>query len=372
MKWVFWVSLAAIAYAYVGYPLWLCLRTQWQSRPTRPAPVFPFVSIVLAVHNQEQVLPAKLHNLAALEYPEDRIEVVVVSDGSTDGTNRILEAHGERCVRAIFSPEHEGKALALNRGIQAAQGQIIVFTDARQILEPEAVRCLVANLADPSVGCVSGELMLGEPNTAAAGDGLGYYWSLEKKIRQWEGATGSVIGATGALYAVRKELLVPLPPTTILDDLFIPLHVVRQGSRVIFEPDARAWDPLKPSLKREFQRKVRTLTGNYQLMRLAPWVLTRANPVRIEFISHKLLRLVVPFALISTLVSSALLRGTFYELCVGLQLAFYALGGLGLSRLKRGLVGRLADVALTFLMLNTAAVVALVNFLIGKNEVWVR
>jgi cellulose synthase/poly-beta-1,6-N-acetylglucosamine synthase-like glycosyltransferase len=372
MKWVFGLSLAMIAYAYFGYPLWLFLRTRLRSRPIRPAPIFPFVSIVLAVHNEEKVLPAKLRNLAKLNYPEDRFEVVVISDGSTDGTNRILEANLEKHLRVIISPAHEGKACALNHGIQAAQGQIIVFTDARQIIEPEAVRCLVANFADPTVGCVSGELMLGRRTTGAAADGVGYYWNLEKKIRQWEGVTGSVIGATGALYAVRKQLLVPLPPATILDDLFIPLHVARQGGRVIFEPGARAWDSPATSLKHEFRRKVRTLTGNYQLLRLAPWVLTRANPVRIEFISHKLLRLLVPFALLAFLVSSVLLQGVFYELCVGFQLVFYALGALGFFRPKSGFIGRLANVAMTFLMLNTAAAVAFVHFVTGKKEVWVQ
>jgi cellulose synthase/poly-beta-1,6-N-acetylglucosamine synthase-like glycosyltransferase len=372
MKWLFWASFAVMAYAYGGYPLWLYLRARARIRPVRPAPIFPFVSVVVAAYNEEQVLPAKLQNLTTLNYPEDRLEIVVVSDGSRDATNRILEAHPRRNVRAILVPEHEGKASALNRGIQAARGEILVFTDARQILERDAVRRLVENFADPSVGCASGELMFGEPGTAATGDGVAQYWALEKKIRQWEGVAGSVVGATGALYAVRKELVVPLPPETILDDVFIPLHVVRQGGRVIFDPGARAWDPLKSSLKREFQRKVRTLTGNYQLLRLAPWVLTRANPVRIEFISHKLLRLLVPFALLTILATSVMLPGRFYEICLGLQLAFYGLGGLGLGYRRTGFVGGLANVALTFLVLNSAAVVALVNFLTGKKEVWVR
>jgi len=366
MKWLFWVSLAVMAYAYGGYPLWLYLRARGRIRPVRPAPIFPLVSVVVAAYNEEQVLPAKLQNLTTLNYPEDRFEVVVVSDGSRDATNRILEAHQQRNVRAILVPEHEGKASALNRGIRAARGEIIVFTDARQILERDAVHRLVENFADSSVGCASGELMLGVPGAAAAGDGVAQYWALEKKIRQWEGVRGSAIGATGALYAVRKELVVPLPPATILDDVFIPLHVVRQGSRVIFEPGARGWDQLNPSLKREF------LTGNYQLLRLAPWVLTRANPVRVEFVSHKILRLLVPFALLAILASSILLPGTFYEICLGLQLAFYGLGGLGLGNRRAGYVGRLAKVALTFLVLNGAAVVALVNFLTGKKEVWAR
>ncbi len=372
MKWVFWISFAAVVYAYLGYPLWLYVRAQWRPRPTRAAPIFPSVSIVVAVHNEEHALPAKLGNLAELDYPEDKLEIVVVSDGSSDATIQVLQAHGSNRVRAIVSPEHQGKACALNQGIQAARGEVIVFTDARQMLEPQAVSRLVANLADPSVGCVSGELLFGERDSPAANNGVGYYWKLEKRIRRWEGAARSVVGATGALYAVRKELIVPLPAGTILDDVYIPLHVARQGARVVFEPEARAYDRLAATSRQEFRRKVRTLTGNYQLLQLAPWLLTRANPVRIEFISHKLVRLLVPFALLTALVSSAILPGMFYEICLGLQLAFYGLGGLGLGYRQTGFVGRLANAALTFLVLNSAAVVALVNFLTGKKEVWVR
>ncbi len=372
MRWVFWVSLLLVGYTYAGYPLWLYLRFRLRSRPIQPGPISPFVSIILAVHNEENVLPAKLRNLAGLNYPENYFEVCVVSDGSTDGTKRILEANKQKNVRVIISPQHEGKACALNRGIQRARGQIIAFTDARQMIEPDAIRHLVANFADPTVGCVSGELFLGKPDAGTPLDGVGLYWSMERKIRYWEGAAGSVVGATGALYAVRREFLVPLPTETILDDVYVPLHVARQGARVVFEPRARAWDHLVTSSKQEFHRKVRTLTGNYQLLQLAPWLLTRANPLRFEFVSHKLLRLIVPFALAGVLLSSAFLEGAVYELAVVLQLLFYGLGVLATYRPKLGIATRLADVALTFLVLNTAATVAFVNFVTGKKEVWVR
>lgn len=190
-------------------------------------------------------------------------------------------------------------------------------------------------------------------------------------IRQWESDAGSVIGATGALYAVRRELLVPIPPGTILDDVYLPLHVARQGARVVFEPQARAYDSLSVG-RAEFRRKVRTLTGNYQLLRLAPWLLTRSNPVLFDYISHKLLRLVAPFALVVILTGSWLLRGGIYELTRVFQVAFYASGALALLRCRLGVVSRLADASLAFMVLNTAAAVAFVFFLTGKKEVWVR
>lgn len=372
MKWLFWLSLLLVAYAYAGYPAWLWLRSRWASRPVRKEPIRPAVSIVMAVHNEAETLPRKLDNLASLNYPADLYEVIVVSDGSTDGTNELLTARAHERLHAIVLPEHAGKAVALNRGIEAARGEIIVFTDVRQWLEPECLEHLIQNFADPTVGCVSGELMLRKPESATPIEGVGLYWRMEKKIRQWEGQSGSLVGATGALYAVRKNLVVTLPPGTILDDAYLPLHVVRQGARVVFEPEARAWDETAASATREFRRKVRTLTGNYQLLQLAPWVLSGANPLRFEFVSHKLLRLLVPFALAGLLVSTALLPGRVYQVLLLLQSLFYGIGALVISRPSLNPVGRLGNMAVTFLVLNAAAVMALVHFVSGKKQVWVR
>jgi cellulose synthase/poly-beta-1,6-N-acetylglucosamine synthase-like glycosyltransferase len=329
------------------------------------------VSVVVAVHNEAQALPRKLRNLSELDYPADRYEIVVVSDGSTDATNEILAGWPHGGLRALASPQHEGKASALNRGIGAAQGEIVVFTDARQNIQRDAIRYLVSNFADPSVGCVSGELMLEDPGHDVTGKGVGIYWALEKKIREWEGASGSMVGATGALYAVRRELLVSLPTATLLDDVYLPLHVARQGKRVIFEPRARVFDNVVATEK-EFRRKVRTLTGNYQLLHLAPWLWSRENPIKFEFVSHKLFRLWVPFALLALLVSSLCLPGAFYQVMLVLQCIFYSLGGVALLRPRLRVIRRLSEVPLTVLVLNTAAAVALLYFLKGKKEVWVR
>jgi cellulose synthase/poly-beta-1,6-N-acetylglucosamine synthase-like glycosyltransferase len=195
---------------------------------------------------------------------------------------------------------------------------------------------------------------------------------MEKAIRQMESDSGSVVGATGAFYAVRRKLLVPLPAETILDDVFIPMNVVRQGARVVFDDRAHAWDVASQGTTREFTRKVRTLTGNYQLLQLAPWLLSAKNPIRFEFVSHKLCRLLVPFALAAALVSSALLSGTFFRVVLLLQLAFYGLGMLAIAQLGRGLVARGADAAFTFVLLNAAALVAFGKFVSGRKAVWTR
>ena len=242
--------------------------------------------------------------------------------------------------------EHRGKANALNHGIAEAKGEIVCFIDARQIISSDGLKNLVANFADPSVGCASGELILRADPTTPSSDGVGLYWRLEKHIRNWEGQAGSTVGATGAFYAVRKDLFSPLPEGIILDDVYIPLQVARQGSRVIFDPSAVAWDDFTPSPKQEFRRKVRTLAGNYQLLQLAPWVLTNANPLRFQLVCHKLLRLLIPFALVGLFVSTLWLRRSLYELALALQLLFYALATLSLFLGKGGIVSRLASIAL--------------------------
>jgi poly-beta-1,6-N-acetyl-D-glucosamine synthase len=372
MKALFWSSWALIFFAYAGYPILLYLRAQFWSIPVRRASIFPQVTILLAAHNEEKNLPGKLTNLAELDYPADLLDVIVVSDGSGDGTNKILDAWEGPSRRSFKLPIHRGKAAALNVGAAEAKGEIIVFTDARQAIASDALKIIVENFADPCVGCVSGELMLRESAAARSAEGLGLYWRVEKNIRYWEGLVGSTVGATGALYAVRRELFLPIPQDLILDDVYVPLQVVRQGQRVVFEPRALAWDDFMPSAKQEFRRKLRTLTGNYQLLQLAPWILTTSNPLLLQFVCHKMLRLLVPFALLCLLGSAFWLREGVYGLVLALQLFFYALAGLGMFQLQLGILSRLSSISLAFTLLNTAAVLALVYFITGRKAIWVR
>jgi poly-beta-1,6-N-acetyl-D-glucosamine synthase len=373
MSFLFWSSLTLIVGAYAGYPIYLYVRARLWPRPIRRLRLSPTVSVVVAVHNEERYLPTKIRNLAEIDYPAELLQIIVVSDGSTDGTNSILESWHDPPFRTAIVTGHRGKAAAINCGLGAACGELVVFTDARQTLAPDALRQLTAAFGDTSVGCVSGELMIGQNQTGAGGEGVGLYWRLEKKMRHWEGLAGSMVGATGALYAVRRELIVGLPEETILDDVYIPLHVALQGRRVVFEPQARVFDPLTPDLRQEFQRKLRTLFGNYQLLRLAPWILTRPNPLRTQFVFHKLLRLLVPFALIGVMVSTFSMRtASFYGVVLALQLLFYALAALKAGHARFGAVSRLSDISLAFIVLNSAAAIALVYFVLGRKPIWVR
>jgi poly-beta-1,6-N-acetyl-D-glucosamine synthase len=373
MRFVFWAAAGVIGYTYFGYAAWLWLRSRWHPRPVQSGPYVPFVSIVLVVRNEAARLETKMRNLMELYYPPDRMEILVVSDGSTDDTNRLLSEFSEvPRVRVILSPEARGKAAGLNQAMAAVTGEIVVFTDARQQVGTDAVQLLVENFADPEVGCASGELVLGVPDGLEAAKGMGLYWRIEKMIRELESASGSVVGATGALYAVRRSMLVPLPPETILDDVFIPMQVVRQGGRVVLDLRARIWDVPDLGTGREFARKVRTLGGVYELLRLQPWLLTRANPVRFEFISHKLLRLAVPFALFAAMASSFFLPALFYRIALASQLTFYGLSVWGIFRPKYNPLARASDAAFTFVLLNVAALVAFANFVTGRRPAWSR
>ena len=331
----------------------------------------------MVVRNEEAVIARKLENLLTLDYPHAKLDLVVVSDGSSDRTPAILADYARDSrvrtrLRTLIKPASEGKAAGLNDAIKLATGEVLLFTDARQQIESSALRLLIENFADPDVGAASGELMLGDPRSGETGEGMGLYWRMEKKIRELESASGSVAGATGAIYCARRTLLDPLPSGTILDDVLLPMQIVRRGSRVIFDARARAWDSPDLGEGREFSRKVRTLSGNYQLLQLAPWLLSSQNAIRFEFITHKLSRLAVPFALLALLIASMFLPQSFYRAALGVQLAFYALSLAALAGVKIGPLSRIADPARTFVVLNSAAMVAFINFVTGRKAIWVR
>lgn len=370
MKLLFWFCLAITGYAYFGYAIWLGIYVRLRRRPILKNPITPSVSILIAARNEEANLPAKLENLRRLDYPPDHLQVIIASDGSTDRTADILREQVPAILPVILDASN-GKAIALNEAVRHSKGEILVFLDARQFVEPNAISELVSCFADPAVGAVSGELLLEAAAGAPSGDALGIYWKIEKAVRKLESASGSVVGVTGAIYAIRRELYTEIPAGTILDDVFVPMNVARRGKRVIFQPSAIARDRLFSAKGKEFSRKVRTLTGNYQLLRLAPWLLTPANPLLFRFISHKLLRLFVPLFLAAMLVTSAAAGGPLYSMFFWLQIFFYLLaacGGLNPS------LRRFKPVAIagTFVMLNAAAALAFYNFVAGKNRVWTQ
>jgi cellulose synthase/poly-beta-1,6-N-acetylglucosamine synthase-like glycosyltransferase len=368
----FWFAACIMLYTYAGYPLWMYLRSRWRPRPQQQGSILPTVSIILAVHNGAALLRQKVTHLLSLDYPQDRVEIKIVSDGSTDGTDDILREIRDPHIKCIRCSEHSGKAAALNLGMQSATGEILLFLDIRPWIENNALQLLLSNFADPRVGCVAGELVLRDDGHDAGAKAVGgLYWRYEQWIRNCEAKVDSPLGVYGGFYAVRRKLARALPEGTILDDMLQPLSVIRQGYRSVLDLRARVYDIWPKSLRGEFHRKVRTLAGNFQLIQLAPWLLSRQNRLRFELISHKLLRLLVPVLLVMLLISSALLanRSVLYAGALAAQIFFYVLAALGAGRSIPVLM-RIAAPASAFCMLNAAVVVGFYKFLFTRGPLW--
>lgn len=366
---VFWFSLALIAYTYAGYPLCVAIWAKLRPNPVRRGEFLPAVAIVVVAHNEGARIERKIATCLAQDYPADRLRIVVASDGSTDDTCARIKALGHANVEVLAFPTRRGKAACLNDAVATCTEEVVVLTDARQMLNAGAVRSLLENLADPTVGAVSGELMLVRDDMTPFGEGVDAYWRYEKFIRQREGLIHSAPGVTGALYALRRVCFQPIPERTILDDVAIPMQAVRAGYRAVFDGRAHAYDQASKSPAQEQMRKVRTLAGNYQLMAMMPWLLVPGrNPIFLQFVSHKVLRLVAPFAMLALLLANLVLatNGGGYAVFLGLQLLGYA---LPLAGRVWPVVGawRLTKLASAFVLLNAYAVLGLRQFLSQRD-----
>lgn len=358
-----WSCVWLLLHVFVGYPAWMWLLARVQPLPVQKRTITPTVTVVIAVHDGGMHIRAKLKNLCALDYPGENIDIIVACDGCHDDTSVLSRHCGDSRVRVLDFTERRGKAACLNDAIAIARGEVLLLTDVRQKLSPTALRELVANLADPTVGAVSGELHLEDVSTGFA-QGVDAYWRYEKLIRLSESRSGSTVGVSGALYAMRRELFEPLPPGTVLDDVLIPMRVAATGRRVVFEPRALAWDQPSRQPAEERKRKIRTLAGNYQLIQLAPWLLWPArNPLWFRFVSHKVLRLLAPWLLLLLALTTAALatRHAMYAWLLLLLLA-----GMALVVVERLLpvAGRWLPVrlAVAFYYLNLFAAQALIAF----------
>jgi cellulose synthase/poly-beta-1,6-N-acetylglucosamine synthase-like glycosyltransferase len=368
---VFWLSVIGILYTYVGYPMVMWMLARLRPRPWAVKPILPSVSVVLAVRNGIALLPRKIEHLLGLDYPNIK-EIIIVSDGSTDGTAELLAREHHPRLTTIIHDEHKGKAVALNAGVAKATADVILFVDIRPEIAPGAIQQLVSNFADPMVGCVTGELILhNEAHDAASAAVSAGYWRYEKWIRTCESICGSPVGVYGGFYAIRRELAVPQPAGIILDDMFEPLSIVRQGYRSVLDVHAYVYDTWPPKIEAEFHRKVRTLAGNFQLFRLAPWTLTPRNPVLFRLVSHKVMRLVVPYLMVLLLISTLALSGgsLLYATFAALQIFCWTVALAGL-RYRIPVLHRLAAPASALLVLQAAAVVGLYRFLFTRSPLW--
>ncbi len=327
--WVFWLSLGFVAYTYFGYPMILMIWNRLAPRAVLKAPNEPDVTLIMVACNEKENIRQKILNCLSLDYPRERLQLIVSLDGPTDGTELLALSFAGRGVQVTYVSQHKGKAAAINNAVAKARGSILVFVDTRQRLDRGVIRELTANFSDPSVGAVSGELML-DSAAEDGSDGAGVYWKYEKYIRFMESRVHSVVGVSGALYAVRRSFFQELPVGTILDDVVVPMRIVIRGSRVVLDKDARAFDhAAQPG--REFRRKVRTLAGNFQLLVRMPELLNPfRNPLFFQFVSHKVARLFVPYALVALFVANLFLRTGGYLVFLWLQSLWYGLALAGL------------------------------------------
>lgn len=375
----FWLCSAGVVYTYAGYPAWMWLRAKCCPRPVRRDDSdLPACSVVIVAHNEATNIERKLRNLLALNREECIREIIVGSDGSTDDTAGVIASVGDPRIRLLAFPERRGKAATLNEAVAAASSDIVVLADSRQEFDPAAIGELLANFADQRVGVVSGELIFRNAgNRSAAAEGIGVYWRYEKFIRKCEARSGSVPGATGAIYAIRRALFRPIDPTTILDDVAIPMQAVEQGFRCVFEERAVAFDEPSQSPGQEAIRKRRTIAGAAQLVRLYPrWLLPWRNPIWLRFVSHKLLRLASPLLLAGAFASNVALAADKSPLDVSLlamQAWFYLAAAVGWMFQQAGRRSSLFGAPLMFLALNTTTVAALWDAARGRYRVtWSR
>lgn len=355
-------------YTIAGYPILQWIFAHFSPININKTPLFTPVSIIVCVRNEISHIHKRIENILFMEYPPDFLELIIVSDGSIDGTNEAVEDYGDTRIKLITLTSPSGKAVALNAGIEAASHDVLIFGDARQTFKPDVAERLISHFNDPRVGAVSGRLVIQPAHGDGAAAGIGSaYWNYEVRLRNNEAATDSVIGVTGAIYALRKACFSPLPQGTILDDLLIPMRAVMQGYRIAYDAEAIAIDTRPVDTASELSRKIRTLYGNLQLICLAPELfLPWKNRLWFRFISHKILRLFMPAMLVGCLLSS-LFAGGFLTAFGILQLVCW--GGAWIA-LKTGNTSLLGKALSAFLLLNVAVILAWKCFLTGNDNVW--
>lgn len=378
---LFWLAGAVVGWTYAGFPALVVLRARLRPRPHHRADITPSVSVIIAAHDEADEIGSRVDNLLALDYPTDRLEVVIASDGSTDGTPTMAARRGDPRVRVLDLPR-VGKATALNRAVAASTGSILVFSDANTTFARDAVRVLVRSFADEEVGGVAGnqvyrsddfhvDTALDAASATAAGVGERSYWDMDRLLKLAESRGGNVISATGAIYALRRELFRPVPDG-VTDDFVTSTQVVRQGRRLVFEPDAVAVEPVAGAGRREYGRKVRIMTRGLRGVAVASELLDprRSGFYAVQLLTHKVLRrlMVVPLLVVAAVTPSLWNDGPIYRLAAVGQTAVYGLGIAGLALHDRP-AGRHPWFALPafFCLVNIASFHALLNLLTGRR-----
>jgi len=375
---VVWVSLSLVAYCYFAYPLliWACSRLfgRRASAAHCAEPDLPIVSILIAAHNEERWIRERIENALKQDYPHERLEIVVASDGSRDATVEIVNSFAGHPVRVLDFHENRGKATVLNAAVLGAKGSVIVFSDANTFFEPAAIRELVSWFADPRIGCVCGRLVLTDPEKGRNVDSL--YWKYETFMKKCESRLGALLGANGAIYALRKEDYVAIPSNTLVDDFVIPLvSKMKNGKAIVYDERAVAWEECPPEIGDEFRRRSRIGAGGFQAMlRLWPLLSPVGGWIALSFFSHKVLRWLSPFFLIVALAANLFcLDSPLYAGLFAGQIVFYLVSAVGAVVPGRGALGKLVRLPTMFTSMNLALLVGFWNWISGQQRgVWQR
>lgn len=372
-KLIFWMSGAALFYTYIGYALLLILVSRLHPRRTvRHAAWTPYVSVIITAYNEERDLRAKLENTIALDYPGDKLEVIVASDCSSDRTDEIAGEFAGRGVRLHRQQQRLGKTAAQNAAVEVARGEIILFSDATTLYRPDVLHVMMPSFADASIGCVAGRLIYVDPTQSNVGSGARSYWGYETFLKEHESGIGSLIGVSGCLYAVRRSAYVPLY-NEACSDFLIATKMVEQNLRTIYEPNAVCTEETNKQADKELRMRVRVITQTFtDLWRHRHMM----NPLRsgfyaVQLISHKVMRYLVPVFLILVFAASLLLArySIFYSMVLAGQLCFYAAAGIGwlLEHFSGGRPNRLLALPQYFVLANLASLIAFYKFLRGER-----
>ena len=366
-----WSSVAALAYAFIVYPLVVLVRARLQPKPYLRSGITPPVTVIIAAHNEARVIERKLETLLAGDYPRDCLDVIVASDGSNDATVQIAQTFEERGVMVLDLPRR-GKALTLNEAVEHATGQILVFTDANSELASDALRHLVSPFADAAVGGVAGNQVY-RPLTGGEGTGEMTYWDLDRRLKSAASASGNAVSATGALYAIRRELFQPVPEG-VTDDFITSTRVIAQGGRLVFAPEAIAYEDVASSSENEFARKVRVMTRGFRGVLLMRELLDprRFGFYAVQLFTEKLLKRLTVIPLLVMLAAGLLAwqRGAIYRTSTIAQVAAVLAGATGL-RFQHTRIGRspLLGLPAYLCMVCAASLFALRNALTGRRLV---
>lgn len=325
-----WIALGALAWTYVGYPLLIAGLARWRPRPAQTADMTPAVSLIIPAYNEETCIAARIENALALDYPRERIQIMIAADGSTDATVTIAQRYADRGVLVLHQPERRGKMAAMTRAVSFATGELLVFSDANSFLDPTSLRLLVRYFADPQVGCVSGAKHVRSAEAAQA-RGESLYWRYESWLKSRESSVGSAMGAIGEFFAVRRELYPLQSGTAIVEDLDLSMALLLQGWRVLYVASAVATETASPTLAAEWERRSRNIAGGFEVcLRILPHFRPRHAWLAFQFVSHKVLRWTAVFwMLLAWIGSLALSAQPPYRLLALLQSSFYMLAGTG-------------------------------------------